>query len=198
LENYIQTELNVKRVDYAQNESDYIDLYAKPNSPVLGKRLGKQFRDYKLKIEALSSAAIDDLQQRGQMSIGEEIFSADDILVFREAKAGTDAISDRFISIDMKCELTPALIREGLAREVVSRIQKTRKDIGLHVADRIQLRINASDELAAAIDAHRDYIMKDTLAVDLALSGSPQTTVFEFDGLTLSIEITLATAAPTK
>ncbi|MFT4633427.1 MAG: isoleucyl-tRNA synthetase [Candidatus Azotimanducaceae bacterium] len=198
LENYIQTELNVKRVDYAQNESDYIDLYAKPNSPVLGKRLGKQFRDYKQKIEALSSAAIDDLQQSGQMSIGEAIFSADDILVFREAKAGTDAISDRFISIDMKCELTPALIREGLAREVVSRIQKTRKDIGLHVADRIQLRINASDELTAAIDAHRDYIMKDTLAVDLALSNSPQTTVFEFDGLTLSIEITLATAAPTK
>lgn len=198
LANYIQTELNVKRIDYAQNENDFIDLYAKPNSPVLGKRLGKQFRDYKQKIEALSSAAIDDLQQSGQVSIDSEVFSLDDILVFREAKTGTDAISDRFISIDMKCDLTPALIREGLAREVVSRVQKTRKDIGLHVADRIELKINASDELTAAIAEHRDYIMKDTLAVGLTLSDSTLETVFEFDSLTLSLEITIATAVATE
>jgi isoleucyl-tRNA synthetase len=206
LENYIQTELNVKRIDYAQNENDYIDLYAKPNSPVLGKRLGKQFRDYKQKIEALSSAAIDNLQQSGQVSIDSEIFSLDDILVFREAKAGTDAISDRFISIDMKCDLTPALVREGLAREVVSRVQKTRKDIGLHVADRIQLKLDASNALVAAINEHRDYIMKDTLALGLSIGlsdnkgllDSPLATVFEFDGMTLSIEITLATAVATK
>jgi isoleucyl-tRNA synthetase len=192
LENYIQTELNVKRIDYAENENDYIDLYAKPNSPVLGKRLGKQFRDYKQKIEALSSDAIDDLQQSGQISIDDETFSAEDILVFREAKAGTDAISDRFISIDMKCELTPELVREGLAREIVSRVQKTRKDIDLHVADRIALKIHASDELTAAINEHRDYIMKDTLALDLVLSDTPLPTVFEFDDLMLSLEITLA------
>lgn len=197
LENYIQTELNVKRIDYAQNENDYIDLYAKPNSPVLGKRLGKQFRDYKQKIEALSSDAIDDLQQSGQVSIDDETFSVEDILVFREAKAGTDAISDRFISIDMKCELTPELIREGLAREIVSRVQKTRKDIDLHVADRIALKIHASDELTAAINEHRDYIMKDTLALDLVLSDTPLPTVFEFDDLMLSLEITLAATQAT-
>jgi isoleucyl-tRNA synthetase len=192
LANYIQTELNVKRIDYAQNENDYIDLYAKPNSPVLGKRLGKQFRDYKQKIEALSSDAIDDLQQSGQVSIDDETFSVQDILVFREAKAGTDAISDRFISIDMKCELTPELICEGLAREIVSRVQKTRKDIDLHVADRIALKIHACDELTAAINEHRDYIMKDTLALELVLSDTPLPTVFEFDDLMLSLEITLA------
>jgi isoleucyl-tRNA synthetase len=192
LANYIQTELNVKRIDYAQNENDYIDLYAKPNSPVLGKRLGKQFRDYKQKIEALSSDAIDDLQQSGQVSIDDETFSVEDILVFREAKAGTDAISDRFISIDMKCELTPELICEGLAREIVSRVQKTRKDIDLHVADRIALKIHACDELTAAINEHRDYIMKDTLALELVLSDTPLPTVFEFDDLMLSLEITLA------
>ena len=189
LENYIQAELNVKAVDYDTDEGAYISLYAKPNSPVLGKRLGKTFGAYRQKIDGLSSAAIDELQQQGDIRIDDEVFSVDDILVFREAKAGTDAISDRFISIDLKCELTPALIREGLAREVVNRIQNTRKDLGLNVVDRIGLTLHASPALAAAIAEHREHIMKDTLALQLDMAAAPLATSFDIDDEQLSIAI---------
>ncbi len=189
LADYIQTELNVKAIDYTTAEADYISLYAKPNSPVLGKRLGKQFNPFRQKIEALSSSQIDELQQSGAITLDGETFTPEDILVFREAITGTDAISDRFISIDLKCELTPELIREGLAREVVNRIQKTRKDIGLNVADRISIKAHASEELGRAIEQHREYIMKDTLALQLEISATPLPTVFEIDDELLSIEI---------
>ncbi|MDA9297802.1 isoleucine--tRNA ligase [Pseudomonadales bacterium] len=189
LADYIQTELNVKTIDYTTAEADYISLYAKPNSPVLGKRLGKQFNPFRQKIEALSSSQIDELQQSGAITLDGETFTPEDILVFREAITGTDAISDRFISIDLKCELTPELIREGLAREVVNRIQKTRKDIGLNVADRISIKAHASKELGRAIEQHREYIMKDTLALQLEISATPLPTVFDIDDELLSIEI---------
>jgi len=179
----------VKAIDYTTAEADYISLYAKPNSPVLGKRLGKQFNPFRQKIEALSSSQIDELQQSGAITLDGETFTPEDILVFREAITGTDAISDRFISIDLKCELTPELIREGLAREVVNRIQKTRKDIGLNVADRISIKAHASEELGRAIEQHREYIMKDTLALQLEISATPLPTVFEIDDELLSIEI---------
>lgn len=189
LADYIQTELNVKAIDYSTAEADYISLYAKPNSPVLGKRLGKQFNAFRQKIESLQSSQIDELQLTGVVTIDGETFSAEDILVFREAIQGTDAVSDRFISIDLKCELTSELIREGLAREVVNRVQKTRKDLGLQVTDRISIKANASDELARAIEQHREYIMRDTLALSLTLSAAQLATTFEIDDELLSIEV---------
>ena len=137
----------------------------------------------------MQSSQIDELQLSGAITIDGETFSAEEILVFREAIQGTDAVSDLFISIDLKCELTVELIREGLAREVVNRVQKTRKDLGLRVTDRISIKANASDELARAIEQHREYIMKDTLALSLTLSAAQLPTSFEIDDELLSIEV---------
>jgi len=164
LEDYIRAELNVKTLEYSTDENRFIKLFAKPNSPVLGKRLGKDFGRFRKLIEDLSSTQLNSLQEAGSLSLEDQVFSAEDILVFREAKEGTQAVSNRFISIDMDCELNPVLIREGLAREVVNRIQKTRKDLGLNVMDRIALRYQASGELAQAISEHHAYICHETLA----------------------------------
>src|SRR5690606_34474358 len=151
LEDYIRSELNVKQVQYSQDESRYIRLYAKPNAPVLGKRLGKDFGRFRGLIEQLDSAALNQLQDSGSLTLDGHTFSVDDILVYREAKPGTEALSNRFISIDLDCALDQSLVAEGLAREVVNRIQKTRKDQGLNVSDRIAVRYRATPELAAAI-----------------------------------------------
>ena len=83
----------------------------------------------------------------------------------------------------------PALIREGLAREVVNRIQNTRKDLGLNVVDRIGLTLHASPALAAAIAEHREHIMKDTLALQLDMAAAPLATSFDIDDEQLSIAI---------
>ncbi len=147
LESYIKSELNVKTLEYSTAEENFINLYAKANAPVLGKRLGKDFKQFKSLIESLSAAELKKFQESGSITLQNETFSADDILIFREAKAGTEALSDRFITIDLDINLDDALLREGLAREVVNRIQKTRKDLNLNVSDRISVTYNADGEL---------------------------------------------------
>lgn len=167
LEDYVKSELNVKHVDYSTAESDYISLYAKPNAPVLGKRFGKRFRQFKDLIEQLDSESINRFQQEGSMILDGERLETDDLLVFREARKGTNAISDRFISIDMNCVLNDELVKEGLAREVINRVQRSRKELGFNVVDRIDLKYAASETLESAIEAHRDHIMNETLAVSM-------------------------------
>ena len=89
-------------------------------------------------------------------------------------------------------ELTPALVQEGQAREFVRRVQDLRKSANLEVADRIDLFIQASHTLQAAIETHRDYIMTETLAVSLAFqelpAGAPSAQD-EFDGEKFSVAL---------
>lgn len=164
LEEYIRAELNVKHVEYTTEEDNYIEYYAKPNSAVLGKRLGKHFKKFKQLIEGLNSRQLNDLQDSGELVLENERFSSQDILIFREPKDGTEALSSRLISIDMDCKLTEELIAEGLAREVINRIQKTRKELGLNVTDRIATFYAADTNLAAAIAKFKPYITRETLS----------------------------------
>ena len=168
LERYVKAELNVKEVHYDQNEADYIALYAKPNFPVLGKRLGKRMRAFQAHITALDPAALARFQETGAIEIDGESFDATEIDVFREAKQGTNALSNRHVSIDLDCALDDALLREGWAREFVNRIQRARKESNFEVTDRIRIRFDADAQLADAIDQHRDYIAGETLALALA------------------------------
>ncbi len=189
LEGYIAGELNVKRVEYSTEEGRFINLFAKPNSPVLGKRLGKEFKKFKDLIEALDSRQLKALQEEGQLPLGGESFSPEEILIFREARPGTEAVSNRFISIDVDCTLNDELIAEGLAREVVNRIQKTRKELGLNVADRIRLTYEADTALADAIERHRDYIAGETLCRHIAPGTPHKALEFDIDGNKLAFDI---------
>ena len=191
LQDYIQNELNVKKVEYSIDENRYINLFAKPNSPVLGKRLGKEFGKFRGVIEKLNSQQLSQLQDTGNLAIDGENFTSDDILIFREPREGTQAISNRFISIDMDCTLDEALLREGLAREVVNRIQKTRKDIGLNVSDRIAVTYQADSELANAIGEHKEYIAHETLCSSLHSSPDKCEFSFDIDDMKLGLSITL-------
>lgn len=189
LENYIQIELNVKTVQYDTVETNYIKLYAKPNLPVLGKKLGKRMGEFKAKIEKLSTDELIQLESKGLLKIEDIDFNQEDILMFREALPGTNAISNRLISIDMDCTLNPTLIREGLAREVVNRIQKTRKDLNFNVADRINVDFSGDQEIIDAIVEHSNYIKSETLAVNLQTVSNSKGIVFDIDGLNLTLSV---------
>jgi isoleucyl-tRNA synthetase len=189
LEDYIKSELNVKTVEYSRDENRFINLYAKPNSPVLGKRLGKNFGAFRKAIEGLSAAELKQFQESGRLVLDGETFGSEDILIFREPKAGTEALSNRLITIDMDCTLDRTLISEGLAREVVNRIQKTRKELGLNVTDRINIDYSAHDELQTAIEEHADHIKKETLALSLNAVTGPCSTMFEVDEYSLGLDI---------
>ncbi|MBL6988807.1 MAG: isoleucine--tRNA ligase [Bacteriovoracaceae bacterium] len=164
LESYIKSELNVKQLLYSTDEQNYIKLYAKPNSPVLGKRLGRDFGKFRNLIGKLSAVELEALEKDGSITLDGEDFRDEEILVFREAKEGTHTLSNRFISIDLDCNLDPALIDEGLAREVVNRIQKSRKDKNFNVADRIEITYAGDPEIENVLAKHLDYIAKETLA----------------------------------
>jgi isoleucyl-tRNA synthetase len=188
LETYIQSELNVKNVEYSTEEDKYITLFAKPNSPVLGKRLGKEFGKFMGMIKNLKAEDLLKLEETGSIELAGQTFAPEDILVFREAKEGTQALSNRYISIDIDTELTEDLILEGLAREVVNRIQRTRKDTGLNVEDRIKIAYKASEKLAKAIATHTDYITKETLCTEMS-EGATSGIDFKVDAEELTLEI---------
>lgn len=163
LETYIKTEMNVKEVIYSTDEDKFIKLYAKPNSPVLGKRLGKKFGQFRAKIQNVDSETLVKLEAGGSFEIDGESFTASDFLILREACQGSDALSNRWISMDMDTELTPELINEGLAREVVNRVQKSRKDLNFSVDDRIKVTFDCSKRLQEIINEHGNYICTETL-----------------------------------
>jgi isoleucyl-tRNA synthetase len=172
IERYVQEELNVQAVEYATDEAAYIELCAKPNFPLLGKRLGKRMKAFAAAIAALTPEQIGLLQQSGTLELtvdgAAEVFNAEEVRVQQQARAGTNTISNSQIAVDLNCELTPELVRGGYAREVVNRIQRARKDMNFAVSDRITVHFSASGELAQAIDEHRDYVMHETLCVTLA------------------------------
>lgn len=191
LESYIKSELNVKTIEYSTAEDEFINLFAKPNSPVLGKRFGKEFKAVKNLIENLTVQQLKQLQDEGSITLENEVFSTTDILVFREAKQGTEAISDRFITIELDIALSDELLAEGQAREIVNRIQKTRKDLDFNVADRIKIAYFGSDEVLKIIQNHQDYIGKETLCIEFIVDKNANQNQFELDAesvLSINIE----------
>ena len=89
----------------------------------------------------------------------------------------------------MDITLTEALIQEGQAREIVNRIQKTRKDIGLDVSDRIKITYATEGQLDTVCQQHQNYILKETLCIDWSKSSNQQAHQFDIDGLNISFMI---------
>jgi len=193
LESYLREELNVLEITYSTDEGAYIDLQAKPNFPLLGKRLGKRMKSFGKQIGQLSDEQIAQLQNQGSLTLtvdGEvETFTSEEIEIKQQAKAGTNTVSNSRISVDLDCELTADLIRSGYGREVVNRIQRERKERGYSVSDRIHVTYHAEGELARAISEHRDYIMGETLSLQMEAATSPQAVQSEVDGQVLSFQL---------
>lgn len=190
LQNYIQGELNVKAVEYSEQEDKYINLFAKANAPVLGKRLGKEFKTVSTLIQNLDHGPLEELEKKGEIHLEGKHFTLEDILIYREPQEGTNAVSNRLITIDLDCSLDPALVEEGLAREVVNRIQKYRKESGLNVADRIAVEYSGDESVTRAVAKHRDYIAGETLAE--TLSENPTLNdgqIFDVEGVAFRIAL---------
>ncbi|NIY92144.1 isoleucine--tRNA ligase [Vibrio diazotrophicus] len=164
LSDYIKAELNFKSLSFSTEEGKFIDLYAKANFPVLGKRLGKQMKHYANLIAKLAPTDIDQLQQVGFLEIDGQRFSEEDIVIYRKAKEEVNAVSNRYISMEFEPNLTEELVAEGMIREVVSRIQKLRKSSGFGVTDKISVSMNTSDHVRNWIEKYLRYLQAETLA----------------------------------
>jgi isoleucyl-tRNA synthetase len=168
LEEFIKIELNVKDIAYDSNEDKHIKLYAKPNARVLGKKLGERFKSFFGPITKLESSELKKVEAGQSINVNGKDLLPEDLLIYREAQKGSEAISNRWISIELNTTLTDELIDEGLAREVVNRIQRSRKDFDFNVDDRIKITIETTDKLKSVIQKHQDYIQSETLCEGIA------------------------------
>ncbi|MDE3052796.1 MAG: isoleucine--tRNA ligase [Gemmatimonadota bacterium] len=198
----LATELNVKRVDFASTGDALVTLEAKPNFRSLGKKFGKQTPLAAQAIQALPSAVLLKFLHGEPLAVdaGGETheLDAEDVTIVRRASGDlvVEEAGGFFAALDPA--VTPALRREGLARELVSRVQRVRKDTGLAVSDRIVLYVGGDAGLREAVGAHGEWIGGEVLATrvvwtDDGAAQEPATMqAADLDGTAARIAITKA------
>ena len=165
----IAEELNVHSVDVHEDEAGLVDLSAKADFKVLGPRLGKDMKAVASEIADLDHATIADLLDGGSVEVGGFSVSANDIIVVREPRDGTVVASDQHISVALDTTIDDELKIEGVARELVNRIQSIRRQLDLDVSDRITVNWHSSDPaIATAFRDHTELITGEVLATDLS------------------------------
>lgn len=165
LEHTIAKELNVKRIIYDTNESQYIRFYAKLNAPKLGKKLGKNFPVLQKALSLLPSSTLRKFELDGTLSLHEHVFEKEDLLLFREPLSNVDALSNSTVTIQLDFTLDEHLLAEGTAREMINRIQKLRKLSDFQVDNRISVSITCSEALRSILSLHIEMIKHETLCV---------------------------------
>ena len=168
----IGEELNVKSVDIRANEQELVHLSAKANFKALGPRLGKRMRDAATAIAKLDVADIEALRGGDTLSLdipgGDPVtLTADDVIVQRSEKPGLTVANEGAITVALDTQLDDKLVREGWAREIVSRLQNMRKEADLDVTDRIRVRYDLPEQAEAALRQYADYVAGETLAEEL-------------------------------
>ncbi|MDO4528012.1 MAG: DUF5915 domain-containing protein, partial [bacterium] len=161
----IREELNVKEIAVSEDEAQLAILSLKADFKKLGPRFGAKMKAAAAAIAALSSDEAAKLARGETLPImiqGEPAeLNPEDVIIHREPKEGLVTAAEGNVVVALETTLTPALIAEGLMREFVSRVQALRKEADLEVTQRIELRVQADDEVAAAIDAWMDVILEE-------------------------------------
>ncbi len=171
VENLIKTEVNVKNIEYLTQTEGFIKKRIKPNFIALGKKLGAKMKALSAVLATFTQEDIGKIEKEGkyillldkepiEISLSEVEIQAEDIPGWSVANKGS-------LTVALDITITPQLISEGNARELVNRIQKMRKDSGLEVTDRIEIKVVHNEILTPSIAQFSDYICKEILAEKL-------------------------------
>lgn len=201
----LRDELNVKQVEYARQAADYITYEVLPNFKRLGPRLGKLMPKVKQWLtRADGGRLLSELEAAGKVSLeieGQRVeLDSEDLQVRLQAKPGWAAAHLPSCVVVLSTGLTPQLVREGLARDLVRLVQERRKELDCQYTDRIQVGlVTESEELRQAIEENAEYICGETLAVGLCGESLAGATPVEHDLAGSPIEVFVLTvpAAPT-
>ena len=168
LQPLLEAEVNVKRVELVTRGTDLVTLEARPSFRALGKRFGPATPEAAEAIRRLPGELVARFEAGEPVSIevrgGREQLQPDDLTVQRQARGDMIVRSDGEVVAALDPALTDALRQEGLAREVVSRVQRMRRDAGYRVSDRIELSVGGDPQVQEATRRHADYIAGETLA----------------------------------
>jgi isoleucyl-tRNA synthetase len=171
----LRDELNVRRVEFMAEAEELVTFSARPNFKALGASFGKLTPRVGDAVRGLPSEALAAFRRGEPLRVhveGHEVtLAAEHLEVVQGARGDFAVQAEGGFTLALDPALTPELRREGLARELVNRVQKLRKDSGLEVSDRIRLGVAGGDELREAVEAFRDFVGGETLAVEVEIGG---------------------------
>jgi len=201
VEDLICAEVNVKRVEFLDDTSGVLVKSVKPNFKRLGQVYGPRLKAVGARIQTLTSNELSQLEKQGELAVeveGETLtLHLDEVEIRTQDLPGWLVATDGPLTVALDVTLTDELRQEGLARELVNRLQNLRKDSGLEVQDRIQVTLadNAPAELRAAVAAFGEYIREEVQA--LRLDFVPDVAggaVLEFDDFSVPAKVDVVTA----
>jgi isoleucyl-tRNA synthetase len=193
----LAAELNIKKIEFISSADDLVTLKAKPNFRSLGKKFGKNTPLASEAVQALSNDALREFESGKPLyvSVGNDSheLSAEDVTVVRSASGELVVKEESGYFAALDPVVTRELRLEGIARELVSRVQRLRKELGFAVSDRVTLSVRAPAEIQEAVKAFQKWIADEVLAVRVTfgelIEGTHATHAFDLDGQ--SVEVAL-------
>ena len=180
----IKHEVNIKEIELLEDASDILVKQIKPNFKALGPKFGKDMKLISSAINAFNAEDIKKIEQNGSLDVeinGKNItLGLDDVEITSQDIEGWLVANEGALTVALDVTISEELRKEGIARELVNRIQNLRKDSGFEVTDRIDVQIQNDVLVAAAIASNEEYIKSETLTEDLKI----------IDNLNNGIEIT--------
>jgi isoleucyl-tRNA synthetase len=195
VEELIKSEVNIKTIEYINDASGILVKSVKPNLPLLGKKLGPKMRFVVAAINSWGQAQIAAIERNGKINVeleGEDFeLLLEEVLISSQDIPGWSVASDADVTVALDVTLTEELKQEGIARDLVNRIQNLRKDMGLEVQDKIKIQIADDNELVnAAVAGFGTYIEAETQAVSLSFeSNLENASLLDMDDFNVSIKV---------
>ena len=181
----IAEELNVKNIFFSQDETEFVSLKAKPNFRILGKKVERSMKGVQIAIEQFKQEELQQLLNHETVVIHVDgrtfHLTPEDVQVERVVHDGVIAANEGLITIALDTHLSDELLQEGMAREIVNKINTMRREAQFSVTDRIKVRIQGNERIYNSFEAFRDYICQEVLAVDVVF-GSTVGTEWDLNG----------------
>ncbi|PZX57840.1 isoleucyl-tRNA synthetase [Algoriphagus chordae] len=193
LDELIKSEVNIKDIEFIDDASGILVKNVKPNLPVLGKKLGPKMRFVVGAINKWGQAEIAEIEREGKISVdvdGEGLeLLLEEVLISSEDIPGWSVASDQGVTVALDVTLSDELKQEGIARDLVNRIQNIRKDMGLEVQDKINVTLADDNDLVKnAVKSFGEYIQTEVQALKLELATQLDgATVLDMDDFELAV-----------
>ena len=188
----ILSEVNVKELEFVDGDGILVKKI-KCNFRTLGKKFGKLMKSVNAAVTEMSQEQIASLEKNGSITLSVEgvdaLIELADVEIFSEDVPGWTVANEGALTVALDVEVTDELRREGIAREVIKKIQAMRKDGGLEITDRIAVRVAKNTATDDAITCFNDYISNQVLADSLVLCDSVKGEILELDGCSINISI---------
>ena len=188
----ILDEVNVKELEFV--EGDMLEKKVKCNFRVMGKKFGKLMKAVAAAVGALSQDVINELSVNGSVQVdvdGQTVeIVREDVEIVSEDIPGWTVANDGALTVALDLEITEELKNEGMAREIVKRIQAYRKSSGFEITDHIHVVLSHDDNLQKAVEAYHDYICSQVLADKLEFGAPESGEELDFEDFKISVDIT--------